>query len=206
MESCPFKQPWQSEKGESGKRRGDTVRRERGWRVCVCVQVFIHGFREWGVTSWEAPHELRNGVSLLISKLKHVPRWGRFQMSDCCEAARHQRGILLIFLAFKWVSPAHCDSLGCVREKWENNMFFSLSRELSGKDRERCLCRHYQELTGFIQLIQEVNSTDWLNTGHQYFSHSAEILIKTKKQKVSHFGCITFHDLSFTLLSSQIEI
>lgn len=47
MESCPFKQPSQSEKGGSGKRRGDTMGREEEEEEeggGLCVQVFIHGF------------------------------------------------------------------------------------------------------------------------------------------------------------------
>lgn len=72
MESCPFKQPSQSEKG--GKREKKRRYCEEGGGVaCVCKCSFM-AFESGGVTSWEAPDELRNGVSLLISKLKHVPR------------------------------------------------------------------------------------------------------------------------------------
>lgn len=53
-----------------------------------------------GGASWEAPDELRNGVSLLISKLKHVPHRGSVQMSDGDQKEpRHQgRGVRTRFL------------------------------------------------------------------------------------------------------------
>lgn len=105
MESCPFKQPHKVKKGEAGKEEEILWGGERGWLVCASVHSWLLRVGG-GVTSWEAPDEPRNGVSLLISKLKHVPRWGRAQMSDRdCKAARHQGGTLLIFLTFKWVTP-----------------------------------------------------------------------------------------------------
>lgn len=81
-----------------------------------------------------------------------------------CKAASASKENTADFWTFKWITPVHGYSLGCIREKWGNGMFFSLCcvkklhGESFGKDRERCLCRHYQELMDFTQLIYNCHS------------------------------------------------
>lgn len=70
---APLSSPHKVKKGEAGK---DEEILWGGRGGGLCVRVFIHGFWEcvcvYGGASWEAPDELGSGVSLLLSKLKHV--------------------------------------------------------------------------------------------------------------------------------------
>lgn len=104
---APLSSPHKVKKGEAGK---DEEILWGGRGGGLCVRVSIHGFWEcvcvYGGASWEAPDELGSGVSLLLSKLKHV---------------------VDLIVTVKW--PQHSEMsyrFWSVSAEWEN-MLFSLS-------------------------------------------------------------------------------
>lgn len=150
--------------------------------------VFILGFPEWGWHPGRPSDEQRIDLSLLISKLRHVPHWGASPMSDGrSKAVGHQRGTPLISSTFQWFAPVHRCSLSCVRE---NENAACRERRLH---REGCWKRSvYIDITGNWQALHKEYICHSSLMTHRYVPSAVFPLSSTSLQKHIAKRCLVF--------------